>query len=79
MEYWYAALVKSLTSAYQRMCDTHLLLAKAILAEGKYEDARRLIESTLPYISDVPQDRAALLSVLVKSWVGEKYFILPII
>jgi hypothetical protein len=61
------------------MCDAHLLLAKAILAEGKYEDARHLIEKTLPYVSDVPQDRAALLSVLVKSWIGEKYFILSFI
>lgn len=54
------------------MYDTHILLAKAILAEGKYEDARQLIERTLPYVSDVPQDRAALLSVLMKIWIGEK-------
>ena len=61
------------------MYDTFILLAKAILAEGKYEEARQLIERTLPCVSDVPQDRAALLSVLVKSWIGEKYFILSII
>jgi hypothetical protein len=55
------------------MCDTHLLLAQAILAEGKYEEARELIEKTLPYVANVPQDRAALLSALVKSWIGERY------
>ena len=59
--------------AYQKMCDTHLLLARAILAEGKYEEARELIEKTLPYLANVPQDRAALLSALVKSWIGERY------
>ena len=54
------------------MCDTHLLLANAILAEGKYTDARQVIEKALPYVSSVPQDRASMLLVLVKSWIGER-------
>ena len=58
--------------AYQKMCDTHLLLANAILAEGKYTDARQVIEKALPYVSSVPQDRASMLLVLVKSWIGER-------
>lgn len=61
-----------LTLAYRKMCDTHLLLANAMLAEGTYEETRQLIEKTLPYVSSVPQDQAALLSVLAKSWIRER-------
>lgn len=58
--------------AYQKTCDTHLLLANAMLAEGNYEGARQLIAKTLPYVSNAPQDQAALLSVLAKSWIAER-------
>lgn len=58
--------------AYGRMYNTHLLLSKALCAENDYNGARFLIQNTLPYISDSPVDRATLLAVLVKAWVGVK-------
>ena len=54
------------------MSHAHLLLAQAILAEGNLQSARILVENTLPHVSHVPEDRAGLLSVVVKSWIGER-------
>jgi hypothetical protein len=56
--------------AYRRMFNTHLLLSKALCAEKDFNGARLLIQETLPYVSDSPMDRAALLTVLVKGWIG---------
>jgi hypothetical protein len=52
------------------MFNTHLLLSKALCAEKDFNGARLLIQETLPYVSDSPMDRAALLTVLVKGWIG---------
>jgi hypothetical protein len=54
------------------MAHAHLLLAQSQLADGNLQGARLSVENTLPYVSHVPEDRAALLSVVVKSWIGEK-------
>jgi len=58
--------------AYERMFNAHLLLARTILAEGDHEAARGFVQSILPLVSNVPQHRAAFLSVVVKSWIGDK-------
>jgi hypothetical protein len=54
------------------MYDAHLLLSNSILAEGDYLAARTLVERTIPYVSHRSEDRAALLSVVLKSWIAEK-------
>lgn len=54
------------------MFQAHLLLSEAILAVGDHEAARALVEKTLPNVSHVREDRAALLSVVVRSWIGSK-------
>ena len=54
------------------MYNAHLLLSKALCAERDYQGTHLLIEDILPYVSDIPQDRAALLAVLVKVWVRGK-------
>jgi hypothetical protein len=61
-----------LSLAYERMFQAHLLLSEAILAEGDHEAARALVEKTIPNVSHVREDRAALLSVVVRSWIGSK-------
>lgn len=58
--------------AYSRMWDAHLLLSNSTLAEGEYTAARTLVERTIPYVSHKPEDRAALLSVVAKSWIAQK-------
>jgi hypothetical protein len=54
------------------MYNTHLLLTKALCAERDYQGTDLLIQDTLPYVSDTPQDRAALLAVLVNVWIHGK-------
>jgi hypothetical protein len=61
-----------LNLAYTRMYDAHLLLSNSILAEGDYLAARTLVERTIPYVSHKSEDRAALLSVVLRSWIAEK-------
>jgi len=61
-----------LSIAYERMFQAHLLLSEAILAEGDHEAVRALVEKTIPNVSHVREDRAALLSVVVRSWIGSK-------
>lgn len=58
--------------AYPRMYDAHLLLSNSILAEGDYLAARTLVERTIPYVSHRSEDRAALLSVVLRSWIADK-------
>jgi hypothetical protein len=58
--------------AYSQMYNAHLLLSNSTLAEGEYTAARTLVEKTIPYVSHNPEDRAALLSVVVRSWIAQK-------
>jgi hypothetical protein len=54
------------------MYNAHLLLSKALCAEQDYQGTYLLIQDTLPYVSDTPRDRAALLAVLVNVSVHGK-------
>jgi hypothetical protein len=55
------------------MYRAHLLLSRSMLAEGEYRAARQELEKMLPFTSHNPQDHAALLSVILKTWIGDKW------
>jgi len=67
------SILRSLIQAYPKMYQAHLLLAQAMLAEGDLLETRQFVKKTLPYVSHIQADRAAFLSVTVKSWLRDEY------
>jgi hypothetical protein len=62
-----------LTLGYDLICHAHSLLCRGLLAENDYQTSRGVAENVLPHVSHIPEHSATFLSIIVKSWIGDKY------